>query len=247
MRVTIVAAAALFAAPALAQAPAEHRSTIDVSGHGRVSVAPDTARLHYWVRGEGRTPDEATRAMAGLQKAVENGLKQFLGRQATITNSDLIVIEVRDRRCSDQSQPRLSEGECAVIGYLARSEGDVTTPAIDKAGTAVGVASRLGASDARLQGFELRDTGTVQRNAMSKAVVDAREQAQILAAAAGGRLGRVLDIRYGSYVAPMIVTGTRVSSLPPAPPPPPPPVEIDVNPRPQEITADVSVSFELLP
>ena len=82
---------------------------------------------------------------------------------------------------------------------------------------------------------------------MSKAVVDAREQAQILAAAAGGHLGRVLDIRYGSYVAPMIVTSARVSSLPLAPPPPPPPVEIDVNPRPQEIPADVSVSFELLP
>lgn len=236
------------AAPAFAQSPpAGH--TINVSGHGKVTVPPDTARIHYWVRGEGTTPDDATRAMVGLQNQVEGGLKRLLGPSAAFSNSDLLVIQVRDPKCSDQSQPRLSQAECAVIGYLARSEGDVSSPAIEKAGTAVGLASRLGASDARLQGFELRDTTAARRSAMTSAVADAREQAGILAAAAGGHLGPVLDIRYGSYSSgPVFISGSQIQTVS-APPalPPLPPVQIDITPRPQEITADVSISYALLP
>jgi uncharacterized protein len=246
MRLTPLAVAALLAAPAYAQAPAAHEHTINVAGHGEVDAAPDTALIHYWVRGEGKTPDEASRAMVNSQKQVESGLKGFLGPEATITNSNLIVMEVRDPKCSNRDQPQLSDGNCAIVGYLARSEGDVTTSQIDKAGTAVGLAGRFGARDTRLQGFELRDTGAARREAMTKAVADAREQAQILATAAGGRLGPVLNIQYGNYGGIVAEDIGRFAAAPP-PPPPPPPVEIDVKPRSQEITAQVNISYELLP
>jgi uncharacterized protein YggE len=244
----VLAAAAVLAVPAVAQTTAEARHTIDVSGHGKVSAPPDTADIHYWIRGEGKTPDDATRAMVDSKARVENGLKGFLGRDAQITNSDLVVIEVRDPNCKTQpGQATLSEGQCAILGYLASSETDVSTPMVSKAGTAVGLASRLGARDARLQSFELRDTVEARRSAMTRAVADAREQAQVLAAAAGGHLGPVLTIQYGSYGAPVVISGSRIyQNVPPAPPPPPPPVEVDMKPRPQEITADVSVRYELI-
>lgn len=248
MRQVMIASAVVLAAPVAAQSSADRQHTINVSGHGKVSVAPDMARIHYWIRGEGTTPDDATRAMSNSQKQVEQGLKGFLGAEATITNSDLLVIQVHDPKCSDQQQPRLSEGACAVIGYLARIEGDLSTSSTDKAGTAVGLASRLGASDARIQGFELRDVAKARADAMSKAVADSREQAQILAIAAGGHLGRVLNIQYGAYTSPLTLTGSRVQYLPAVPaPPPPPPVQIGLRPQPQEVSADVSVSYELLP
>jgi uncharacterized protein len=249
MRLTALAIAASLAAPASAQVPEAHEHTINVSGHGTVNAPPDTALIHYWVRGEGKTPDDASRAMAESQGRVENGLKGFLGPAATITNSNLLVVETRDPKCSNEAQPRLSEGACAIVGYLARAEGDVTTPQIDKAGTAVGLASRLGASDARFQGFELRDTAAARRQAMTRAVADAREQARTLASAAGGHLGRVLNMQYGYYGgSPITVSGSiQTVGAPPPPPPPPPPVEINMSPRPQEITAQVNVSYELLP
>src|SRR5206468_1665229 len=145
-------------------------------------------------------------------------------------------------------QPAIAEGECAILGYLATSQADVRTANIGQAGTAVGLASRLGARDARLQGFELRDTRSARSEAMTRAVRDARSQAQILAAAAGSHLGRVLNIRYGSYNAARAyaIQGLAVEA-PAPPPPPPPPVEISMKPRPEEISADVSVSYELLP
>jgi uncharacterized protein YggE len=246
MRLTLFAAGLLIGAPAFAQmAPDSH--TINVTGHGRVSVPPDTANIHYWLRGEGKTPDEATRAMADAQTRVESGVKGFLGPNTQISNSDLVVIEVRAPNCKNQTSPMLSEGDCAIIGYLAQSQTDVTTPNIGKSGTAVGLASRLGARDARFQGFELRDTAAARTDAMTRAVSDAKAQGQVLASAAGGHLGRVLSIQYGSYMPSFLPRVPLMVAAAPPPPPPPPPVELDMKPRPQDISADVSVSYELLP
>lgn len=250
MRTTAILIAALIAAPASAQTANSDSHTINVTGHGKTSLPPDTANIHYWLRGEGPTPDDATRSMADAKTKVESGLKDFLGPDAEITGSDLIVIEVRDPNCkTEMGRASLSQGDCAIIGYAASVQADVITGRIDKAGTAVGLASRLGARDARLQGFELRDMTAARQTAMTRAVADARAQAQVLATASGGRLGRVLNIQYGSYGgSPVIVAArTYAPAPPPPPPPPPPPVEIDMKPRPQEVTADVSVSYELVP
>jgi uncharacterized protein YggE len=249
MRVTAIVVAALFSAPAYGQTAATVPHTVDVSGHGKVSVPPDTANIHYWLRGEGKTPDDATRAMVDAQTRVESGLKAYFGPEAKITNSELVVVETRDPNCkSPPGQPALSEGQCAILGYLASAQGDVRTANVAKAGTAVGLATRLGARDARLQSYELSDTTNALQQAMTRAVEDAHQQAQVLASAAGGHLGRAVKIGYGSYGA-IFLTGTSVGGIPPAPPPPPPPppVEIDMKPRPQDIAADVSVSYELLP
>lgn len=247
MRIIVFAAAALVASPALCQTNDGQAHAIDVTGHGKVMVPPDTANIHYWLRGEGKTPDDATRAMVDSQKKVESGLRSFLGPAAEITNSDLVVIEVRDPNCNKQpGRPALSEGECAIVGYLASSQSDVRTASVAKSGTAVGLASRLGARDARLQSFELRNSANARSEAMTRAVKDAYAQAQVLSAAAGGHLGRVLNIRYGSYFTAMVPPAPALMA-PPPPPPPPPPVQIDLKPQPQAISADVSVSYELLP
>lgn len=246
---TVMLAAALLSAPAFAQAAASGSHTVDVTGHGKVSVPPDSANIHYWLRGEGKTSDEATRLMVEAQSRVENGLRALLGRDAEITNNDLVVIEARDPNCkAEPGRATLSEGECAIIGYIASAQSDVTTGNVEKAGTAVGLATRLGARDARIQNFELRATMEARQSAMVRAVNDARQQAQVLAAAAGGHLGRVLGIQYGAYLAaPLVVSGSLAVMPAPPPPPPPPPVEVRMKPRPQEILADVSVSYELLP
>jgi hypothetical protein len=48
-------------------------------------------------------------------------------------------------------------------------------------------------------------------------------------------------------MTPMAKGLPMIAAAPPPPPPAPPPVEIDFKPKPQDITADVSVSYELLP
>lgn len=228
-----------------AQPPAIH-----VTGRGRVATPPNVAVIDYWITGEGETPDAASAALAAKQEAVTRGLASLLGPRTAISGGNVVVIETRGPECRGAEgynvPPRLSEGACAPTGFIARLQGNVRTDAVAKAGTAAGLAARLGASDARLQQFLLVDGGEARRRAVAQALADARASAAALAAGAGARLGPILSVRDQGQGGEIIVTGSRASA-PPPPPPPPPPVEIELTPRPIETEAQVFVSYAILP
>jgi uncharacterized protein len=248
MRILVLAT--LAATPVLAQERAPE-PVIQVTGTGVVETVPDVATLAFWLRGEGASADDATRAVAAKQKAVTDGLRSLLGAGTQVTTAEVIVIEARGEACQDArgygSQPRLSEGACAVRGYVATVQGAVRTGAVDKAGTAAGLASRLGASDARLTGFALSDPGAAQRRATAAAIADARRRAEAAAQGAGVRLGAIRLVRDQNFGSEVVVSGFA----PPAPPPPPammavsPPIPLDTRPRPVETRTQVQVAFAI--
>jgi uncharacterized protein len=236
-----------FPTAAFAQSNAIVENTLQVTGVGKVNTPPDVAEILYWVRGEGKTPDEASNALVATRKAIKAQVASLLSGNANFTDGELIILPVRGSHCDFNAQPRLSEGDCAITGYFARAQSTLRTADVAKAGTAIGLASRLGASDARLQGFQLADVRPAQRAAMSDAVADANRQATAMASAAGRRLGAIVSMRdQNSGYGELVVTGTRIANLPP-PPPPPPPVEISLSPRPIETDARVDVTYTLLP
>lgn len=222
---------------------------IQVMGVGKVSTMPDIALIAYWTAGEGKTPDDASSMLVARQKAIVGGVNGLLGGKAQISNSELVVIAVRGPDCqrgNNSNQPRLDEGPCAIVGYLATIRGTIRTTEIGKAGTAVGLASRLGARDARLQMFELSDRQSAYSAAMEKAIIDARRQAATIAKAAGAKLGPILQLRDQNFrPADEIVAPYITVSAPPAPPAPRAPIEIGVNPQPIETNAQVYVSFAI--
>lgn len=243
--------AALIGATAASAQDASPPHVIQVTGIGRVSTMPDVALIDYWVAGEGKTSDDASSALVAKQKAIIGGVGGLLHGAAQISNSNLVVIAVRGPECRNNDfnqQPRFDEGPCAVIGYLATIQGTIRTPQIGEAGTAVGLASRLGARDARLRAFELSDRQTAYSVAMERAVADAKKQAAAIAKAAGEKLGPILMLRDQNFrgAEDIVVTGTRVSA-PPPPPPPRAPVEIGVAPQPIETSAQVFVGFAIVP
>lgn len=249
MRYLVAAFLLLPTGAAAQQVPPER--TIRVTGVGVVRTPPDVARIDYWVRGEGATPDAASQALATRQKAISGALARLLGAGTDVTSSNVLVVEVKDRSCDDagyNSQPRLSQGACAVTGYLARMQGTVRTRAVDKAGTAAGLASRLGANDARLAAFELSDRAEAGRRATAAALADAKARAEAIAAGSGARLGALLSVNDQSGFAPgEVVVGAMAMA---APPPPPPeqmaaPVAIDVKPAPIETRQQVFVSYAI--
>lgn len=247
----LILAALVLASPASGQTPPER--TIQVSGTGTVRTPPDTATLEFWLRGEGATADAATSALAARQKAVIGGLAGLLGRGSEVTTGPVGVIEVRGPGCEDargyNARPRLSEGACAVTGYLATMQGSARTSAIDRAGTAAGLASRLGASDARLQGFTLADPADASRRATAEALRDAQSRAAVIAQGAGVRLGPIVTVSDG-YRGDIVVSGAMMRAAAPPPPPPPemaPPIALDTRPRPIETRAQVTVSYAILP
>lgn len=246
MRRMIVVAALLGATPADAQdTPAR---LIQVTGSATVETAPDIAVLSITLRGEGRTADDATRQLATRQKAVTGGLAALLGADGEPKTGDVTVTQARGEGCADgaddDGKPRLSTGRCAVTGYIATMQMTLRTRQVTKAATAAGLASRLGASEARLDGFGLADPDAARTRARAAAVMAARRQAEALANGAGVRLGEVMTIR-DQMDYDVVVTGARKSPAAPPAQMSPAPVEIEATPRPIDTRAQVFVAYAI--
>ena len=243
----------LLPASALAQERPNPIPFIQVVGTATVSTKPDKANLVYWVTGEGKTADEASEALAAKQKAIAGGLAGLLGRDTQLTSGEVSVIETREPACDGpgnyNNRPRLSTGACAVTGYVATLQGTVQTAAVDKAGTAAGLAARLGARDARLQNFFLSDPEEAQRRATTAAIADAQAKAQAMAAGANVKLGPLLTLN-DQAAGPDMVLNADIESIPGvslAAAAPPPPVAINVSPRPIETRARVHARYAIAP
>ena len=236
-------------APALAQT-ADRPPSIQVVGTATVSTPPDVATLVYWITGEGKTADEASSVLATKQKAITGGLVALLGRETQLSSGEISVIETRSPQCDGpgnfNNRPRLSEGACAITGYIATLQGTGRTRAVSKAGTAAGLAARLGARDARVQGFVLGDPADAERRATSAAIADARARAQVMATSAGVRLGELISLndQNSAYQSANDIGRFVALAAQPAPPAPPP-VTIDVAPRLIETQARVFAQFAI--
>lgn len=245
--------------PALAQSRDVVPQGITVSGSATIRTAPDMATISISIRGEGATADAASSDLASRQRAIASGLTT-LDPHTLIHTGSVATREVRKGDCTSSPGNQLGllsvdditagadadNGPCRVTGYIAAIEATGEMRAVKDAGTAIGLAQRLGASSASLESFSLRDPGPASRAALSAAIADAKVQAQTLAVGSGAKLGRIVSIlgmpdrdltmnqmsaSEAPAVAMMVVSA---------------PVEIDVTPKPVETSARIMIVFALV-
>lgn len=251
---------ALAPLPATAQSPRDALPQgIVVQGKASVKTAPDMATLSISLRGDGATADAASTALAASQKAVIGGIAS-LDPAASYRTGEISIREVRKGDCANASNDidlivaaavdaagdEADKGPCRVVGHVAAIEATVEMRAVDKAGTAIGLASRLGASSASLNGFELRDPAAAQRRATAGAIADAKSRAETLAAASGAKLGPVVSILDSNDrdMGVLDVEATSMLSVPAIAFERP--VAIDVSPKPVETSAQILIVYALL-
>lgn len=261
--VAILGALTLAGGAAAQPAGINDRPTVVATGTGQVTRTPEFVRIGFSVRGEGATPTEALSAVARQRAAIEAGVRSLRGiTSAQVSNTQLSTQDVRGPSCSP-SQPylatqRLSVGECAIVGSIATMELEAKVYPAAKAGDVASMATQLGAKSIGVRGSGFENDSALQDEAAEKAVADARREAELVARAAGARLGQVLRIQDAvfptaySNVESVVVTGSRVQPFPeaPAPPPPPPPplaVPLTFTPQPVTRTARVTLVFALEP
>ncbi|PTS86239.1 hypothetical protein DBR17_07170 [Sphingomonas sp. HMWF008] len=250
-------------------------NTILVSASGKVETAPDMATMALSIRGEGKTPDAATAALAAKQKAIFAGLRG-LDPKLEVRTGDIAFREVRGGNCAnssdsdgamsmaqmaddlddaatmastdaaDGSSTGNAKGPCRVIGHRATTETSIRLASVKDAGTAVGLAGRLGAASARVENFGLRDDTAAARRALDQAMANARSQAAALAAASGSRLGPVVSIMNGDGNMLNRRGSVMMYDIAQAPQDKPP-ITIDITPTPVETSAQLVVTFALLP
>ncbi|QQV78691.1 SIMPL domain-containing protein [Sphingomonas aliaeris] len=250
-------------------------NTIRVIATGKASTPPDVATIDMTIRGEGRTPDAATKSLADRQKAIFGAL-QKLDPKLTVNTGSIGFREVRIGRCdanggmlgldladaaermeamtddlstgANSGVPAQPKGPCRLSGHIAQSETEIVMASVKDAGTAVGLAGRLGAANARIGSFGLRDTAAAIRSASADAMRNARIRAELLATASGSRLGALISVmdndvggRDAFYrplgIAPRIVMTSVQAS---------PPVEVAVSPKPVETNAQLIVTFAIV-
>jgi len=228
------------------QAAVEQPPRIVVNGYGEVQTPPNIARFSYEVRGEGRTSDDALKALVATAARVENGLLA-LDPAIQPKSGNLSVVGVRGSDCKIErydDTPRLSTGSCAVVGYLAKQTYSARTEKVADVGTMVGFAGRNGASEPEMTGFELADTRPAKDKAIAAALADARAKAEALARGSGVALGPMitasLDGARDEEDEAIVVTGSRLvrPELDA-----PKPVTVSVAPRPIETNARVTVTY----
>ncbi len=172
------------AAPALAQDAMP--PMITVTGEGVVEATPDIATLMIGVTTQGATAAEALSANSAAMAAV-------LARLTTAG------IEGRDLQTSNLSLgPDYSKFDSSSGGvpstYIASNMLTVRVRALDTLGTVLDAAVADGANTLNGLTFGLADPDPVLNEARKEAVADARAKAELLAAAAGVKLGKIVSI-----------------------------------------------------
>jgi uncharacterized protein YggE len=221
-------------------------TTIQVVAFATVETPPDVATISYRVRGEGKTANDATRAMVARKAAIEAGLGALEGIKIDARTGDINIEEVRSTACrgeEDDDSPRLSTGPCAIIGYLATIRVTLRVTPVGQAGTLAGIAAREGASGVEASDFELLDERAARQRATVAAVANGTSQAQAIAAASGGTLGRLIRVTdnesSGDEDAIVVVSGYQRAPAPEA-------VQVDIAPKPVRTLARLTLVFEIL-
>jgi uncharacterized protein YggE len=179
----------LAAVAALAAAPAHAYETpaIRVAGTGEISAAPDTGHLTAGVVSEAPSAAEAVRANGTAMERVLAALETAGIERKDVQTSGFSVWPVYAEATEPTAAPRIT-------GYRVSNQVSVRVAGVEKVG---GVLDQLVAAGANEMGgvsFSIGDPEPLLDEARKRALADARRKAELYAAAAGVRLGRLLGI-----------------------------------------------------
>ncbi len=184
--VAVPATIAATAAPALAAEAAAQ--TLSLAGEGSASAAPDQATVTSGVTSEGKTAREAVDANGKAMAALIDAFKKA-GIQAADLQTSGFSVQPR------YAQPKEGSGEAPHIdGYEVRNQVTVRIRDLTKLGAVLDTAVATGSNQIDGVAFGLADPAPVLDKAREAAVADARRKAELIAKAAGVKLGRILAI-----------------------------------------------------
>jgi len=194
----VLAFLAVLAAPALPAAAADPApATLSVTGEGRVTAAPDMATVTMGVTTEADTAREAldannARIAATIARLKASGIED---RDIQTTGLSLGPRYDYDRQASD--------GSAQITGFIAQNSVVVRIRALGLLGETLDAVVTDGANTLGGIAFGMQDPEPLLDQARQASVADARRKAELYAAAAGVRLGRILSMsEQGGYFPP---------------------------------------------
>ena len=187
IRIFAAARAALALTPVPAARADQAPPSISVTGSGSTSAVPDTGRVSAGVVSEAPGAADAVRANTAAMQQVFAALEK-----AGIPKKD---IQTRNFSLSPLYAPHPRRTDVPeIIGYRAENLVEVSVTGVDKVGAVLDRLVAAGANQIGGISFSVGEPDPLLDEARRKAVADARRKAELLATAAGAKLGRVLQI-----------------------------------------------------
>ena len=183
MALTLAALSSAFGqvAPAAPQIP-----HIAASGTGEARVTPDRASVFIGVQSRAATAAAAGADNARRQKAVIDTLRALGIPSDQITTTNYLVSpEMRYEPSSQISR---------VTGYLVSNQVRVEVRRIEQVGSIIDAALARGANEMSSLQFFSSLADEARRTALAQAVAKAKADAEVMAKAAGGTLGSLLEL-----------------------------------------------------
>jgi uncharacterized protein YggE len=182
-----------------AQTLAPH--TITVAGTSTIKVIPDTAIIIVNPTSNGPTSDAALQADKSLLARLVEAVRPFHFATSDIQTSNINIMQVRNL-------PRLPAQDPPLPGsYQVTDHLSVTVDDISKVNAVIGALTQAVQNVSINVQFNLKDRTAVEDRAKVQALADARRQADILAAAEGAKVDKMIAIstsEFGNYALPSL-------------------------------------------
>jgi len=210
------------------------RRTVVVTGQGEVTAAPDVAIVAVAVETTADKASDAVGQNAARSAKVAAALKALIKKDDTLSTARY-SLEPR-YEAAKPGQP----GEPRIIGYVAHNEVQVETHQIDSVGTLLDGAIAAGANRVSNLQFTLSNRNEQLRSALAKAGLEAKAQAESVAAALGVKLKSVVSATTSTapIVQPRLFEGRAMSAMAVSPPTP-------IEPGTVSVSASLQVTYEI--
>lgn len=160
-------------------------SQVVVNAVGKVSVRPDTAEFGAVVKSDAKTAERAAAESAVKYRTVQDAL-----RIAGIPSDDA---PTSSYTVSPRWEWDTSAGRSVLKGYTARHVIMVKIRRLEGIGRAIDATVQGGADEIQNISFSSSRYDFLREQALASAVEHARKDALIMAKAAGGRLGQLIE------------------------------------------------------
>lgn len=177
---------------------------ITVQGEGKVQAIPDIAMLNFGVQtGRQKTSQAAMETLTERMNAIIAAVKAAGVEAKDISNQSLNMNPSYD----------YVEGERQEAGFEAYQNLTVKVRDTENITAVLDAAVRQGANQVGNVSFTIDDMTALQAEARNKAIENAKEKAQVLAAQLGVALGEFQGYNEGGYYAPSPVMQMRTMAF----------------------------------
>jgi uncharacterized protein YggE len=172
--------------------PTHPPSVISTSATGEARYVPDRATISLGVQTRALTAAKASADNAIKQRAVIDAIRAqgIAADQISTVNYNLNAEQVYNPQAGDKG-PRIT-------GYVAMNTVRVEVKKIDQVGALIDAAIAKGANEVNSLDFHSSAPDSLRRVALADAYRQALADATVLAQAAGGQLGELIELTTGS-------------------------------------------------